>query len=433
MRKNYFKFLLGSALALSLNTKAQTNACNELFISEIVYAKDQIAVSGNSPIDKSYALELFNPKGTDVDLTGYFIKLAVSAGADINIPLSGNITSKGTFVVGFSGSDIPVAQLSEMLSASLNFEEKTRVELWNANGIIDRIGQVNISQADAINIALAIADPVNYLNTLNLDLTSLQNFTARRKYNENQGDPNFAQPADKWVIAPNGDITNLGLHNNVCSADVLYRFFIGGGTDWCNEGTMRDMAIEVTGVDAQDNNPHSVDVIAQFGTNVCEANTGGYDYASAADISTTTLTASYAPSSGQWVTHVQYNVLQDNIAENIEYLTWTLSNPTNGAIDASSNCTKVAIYANIASIAEFEKENILIKAYPNPTTNILVVKSAVQEKISNVQIIDNIGSVVYSEKYDDPELNVQNLSSGIYILKVQMQNGRVIVKQFVKK
>ena len=347
--------------------------------------------------------------------------------------MSGNITSKGTFVVGFSGSDLPVAQLSEMLSASLNFEEKTRVELWNANGIIDRIGQVNISQADAINIALAIADPVNYLNTLNLDLTSLQNFTARRKYNENSGDPNFAQPANKWVIAPNGDITNLGLHNNVCSADVLYRFFIGGGTDWCNEGTMRDMAIEVTGVDAQDNNPHSVDVIAQFGSNVCETNTGGYDYASAADISTTTLTASYAPSSGQWVTHVQYNVLQDNIAENIEYMTWTLSNPTNGAIDASSNCTKVAIYANIASIAEFEKENILIKAYPNPTTNILVVKSAVQEKISNVQIIDNIGAVVYSEKYDDPELNVQNLSSGIYILKVQMQNGRVIVKQFVKK
>jgi hypothetical protein len=62
MRKNYFKLLFGSALALSLNTQAQTNACNELFISEIVYAKDQIAVSGTSAIDKSYALELLTLK-----------------------------------------------------------------------------------------------------------------------------------------------------------------------------------------------------------------------------------------------------------------------------------------------------------------------------------------------------------------------------------
>ena len=70
MKKHYIKSLLGSALALSLNLQAQTGGCTAPFISEVVFAKDLISATGVSTIDKSYAVELFNPSGTDLDLNG---------------------------------------------------------------------------------------------------------------------------------------------------------------------------------------------------------------------------------------------------------------------------------------------------------------------------------------------------------------------------
>ena len=177
MKKNYIKFLLGSALALSLNIKAQTGGCTAPFISEVVFAKDQISLSGVSPIDNSYAVELFNPSGADLDLSGYSIKLYGSSNTPVSINLSGIVASKGKFVVSFSNSDLPLTAISDLLSNDLDFQEKSRLEFWSPNGLLDRIGEVNLTQADVINIAAALADPVNYLNTLNLGLSSLENIT----------------------------------------------------------------------------------------------------------------------------------------------------------------------------------------------------------------------------------------------------------------
>ncbi len=224
MKKNYIKFLLGSALALSLNIKAQTGGCTAPFISEVVFAKDQISLSGVSPIDNSYAVELFNPSGADLDLSGYSIKLYGSSNTPVSINLSGIVASKGKFVVSFSNSDLPLTAISDLLSNDLDFQEKSRLEFWSPNGLLDRIGEVNLTQADVINIAAALADPANYLNTLNLDLSSLENITARRKATESEGDPTFTQPADKWELAQNGDISNLGLFNNVCMTAATVSF-----------------------------------------------------------------------------------------------------------------------------------------------------------------------------------------------------------------
>ncbi|MFZ4614499.1 MAG: hypothetical protein ACOYNH_12545 [Bacteroidia bacterium] len=62
--KKIYQFIFIAVNSLAVNTFAQTNACNELFISEIVYAKDNLSITGNSPLANSYAIELFNPKGT---------------------------------------------------------------------------------------------------------------------------------------------------------------------------------------------------------------------------------------------------------------------------------------------------------------------------------------------------------------------------------
>lgn len=172
MIRNY-KTIIG-ALALTIASATATFAqCNERFISEIVFAKNNVSISGNSPIANSYALELFNPRDIAQNLAGYYIKLVKSDNTSVDINLSGSVNAKGRFTVGFAGSDVTLQQITDFLTPQLDLVEKTRVELWNANGIIDRIGEANLSAADQINIAAALADPVNYLNTINVDLTSL--------------------------------------------------------------------------------------------------------------------------------------------------------------------------------------------------------------------------------------------------------------------
>jgi len=469
MKQIYSRFILGIALllALSLHTQAQTNACNELFISEIVYAKDQIAVSGNSTIDKSYALELFNPKGTNVDLTGYFIKLAVSAGADINIPLSGNITSKGTFVVGFAGSDIPVTQLSEMLSASLNFEEKTRVELWNANGIIDRIGQVNITQGDAINIALALADPVNYLNTLNLNLTSLQNFTARRKYSESQGDPYFAQPANKWEMAANGDITNLGVYNNVCSeSEAPAQLTWSVNTTNCtgipgypNYGQYtyeEDDVIELT-----ISKPLQVNFIAQHDAKIM------FNFSNFQIVPVTNLYSrseiqliEWTLSSGPWVSNIttfdgdylndinrpyvlanfslaafdrklRFHLDLDNIVEPIEEFSLQMVE-CNGVTSPWNNCIKINVGNKFTALSLNENNINQSKIYFNNSNNEIFIKGNQDFGTESIVIFDVAGKKVFDEKLNSNKISVNDLENGIYVACLVNQNNTQQFK-FVKR
>ena len=126
MINNYYKFLLGALLAINLNTKAQTRDCSELFFSEIVYAQDSVAPSGNSSLIHSYAVEIYNPKDFDVDLTNYYLKLVIDSVTEIDINLSGTLLSKGTFTITYGGSDSTVQQLADLISPSLDFTEKQR-------------------------------------------------------------------------------------------------------------------------------------------------------------------------------------------------------------------------------------------------------------------------------------------------------------------
>ena len=64
--------------------------------------------------------------------------------------------------------------------------------------------------------------------------------------------------------------------------------------------------------------------------------------------------------------------------------------------------------------------------YPNPTFDELYIKSDVE--ILEVEIISSFGQKVFNATYDNVALDVSNLQSGTYILKVQTVNGLEIHK-----
>lgn len=75
-----------------------------------------------------------------------------------------------------------------------------------------------------------------------------------------------------------------------------------------------------------------------------------------------------------------------------------------------------------------------IVTYPNPAKNILFISSE-NQKIINVFIINYLGEVVYmSKEYNNlAQININNLHSGIYNIKVILNSNKIINKKFIKK
>jgi hypothetical protein len=203
-----------------LTTKTNFAQCNKPFISEIIFSKDSTSISGISNIPNSFAVEIFNPKNEYISLTGYYIKLIDKRNIETIINLSGQIDAKGKFVVAFSESDNTLLNISNFITSQLNYDEKISLHFGKDNELLDKIGNPTLNSADSINIAAALADPINYLNSININLTSLKNFTFRRNPTVTSGDPNFTNVAQNWNPAPNGDISNVGQFMNICSQTI---------------------------------------------------------------------------------------------------------------------------------------------------------------------------------------------------------------------
>ncbi len=421
--KKIYQFIFIAVNSLAINTFAQTNACNELFIAEIIYAKDNLSITGNSPLANSYAIELFNPKGTEVNLSDYSIKMYSTEGNETIIPLTGNITSKGTFVLGFTLSDEAIIQIAEMLSTSLDFTRQNSLELWGPNGLIDRVGDINISEADAINIAAAIADPVNYLNTLNLNLGSLTNLVARRKHAVVQGNPSFVEPADDWTIAPNGDVSNLGDFQNVCSVVPDVGFTNCNLTLSNSGGTQQDIGLTYTNGFGSSSD---VFEICQVGGNAVLGFSNDYSYSAGSTSGSCVTNSNFVGGTNPFFISISSLLFFSGTKTAVLALECT----SQTANISSCNLT-VTMIGSSNSVKEFlEKHQLIIQ-----TTNVdqnLIVKTNTEQ--FNFEIIDIFGKQIQHGSIENStnQINVVNLSSGLYLFKVKSYDGESTVLKFNK-
>jgi hypothetical protein len=85
----------------------------------------------------------------------------------------------------------------------------------------------------------------------------------------------------------------------------------------------------------------------------------------------------------------------------------------------------------IVNVPEIDKKNPTI--YPNPATNNFTVNLGDNNEKAFIQLFNIVGQQVYSETITGTtNVNVANLNSGVYMLKIN-QNGKVYTTKVVVK
>ncbi|MDR0970515.1 MAG: T9SS type A sorting domain-containing protein [Lentimicrobiaceae bacterium] len=83
-------------------------------------------------------------------------------------------------------------------------------------------------------------------------------------------------------------------------------------------------------------------------------------------------------------------------------------------------------------IGEFTSNGATTKVYPVPTTDMVTIEST--QNINDIQVVNNIGQVVYSSKVDNTQttLNTAGFNSGVYFVRVNTETGLQTVRLIVQ-
>ena len=96
----------------------------------------------------------------------------------------------------------------------------------------------------------------------------------------------------------------------------------------------------------------------------------------------------------------------------------------------NSDFTLHVISPNCAGILKTLVNTVkTISIYPNPVQSILFIKGV---KVKTLQVFDGSGKLILT-KNSESQLNVENLSKGIYLLKITDNLGKIHQEKFIKK
>lgn len=73
-----------------------------------------------------------------------------------------------------------------------------------------------------------------------------------------------------------------------------------------------------------------------------------------------------------------------------------------------------------------------IEVYPNPINDLLTIKNSANSVLKNVSLFSILGNQVYKSS-NTKSINVSNFSKGLYILKIQSKDDRILTKKIVIK
>jgi hypothetical protein len=234
-------------LSYSIASKAQNNfsvaqpaSCSELFFSEILFSK----IPNGNNLDINYAIEIFNPTSTSINLSNYSLKLINNGGGFSSLALTGNLPAHACHVVTNSSCGAPLAALADALSSTVDLGINIELDLIKNGVIVDKIGEgtSTVGSNTPFDYALFIADPYAYLATIDINLDDFVNIDIRRGHFVNAGEPNFTSQKllGKWTYALNTDLSDIGKHHSVCFSDGkpnVYLQFNDKGDEFCDTDT----------------------------------------------------------------------------------------------------------------------------------------------------------------------------------------------------
>lgn len=119
------------------------------------------------------------------------------------------------------------------------------------------------------------------------------------------------------------------------------------------------------------------------------------------------------------------------------YITPTPSNvPTTAnmtALVTRNGAIKQVVARNLADFSSLATSKFSqiegLKMYPNPAKNILNIETALNNKVS-VIIFDIVGKQVLNSNVNNNTVNIENLNSGIYMVKIT-ENGKTVTQKLI--
>lgn len=85
---------------------------------------------------------------------------------------------------------------------------------------------------------------------------------------------------------------------------------------------------------------------------------------------------------------------------------------------------------NVTGVIENDNDNHF-SLYPNPTYGPIYLKS--EENIANIILFDMIGQKVFQKKINNGFIDLTNLSSGIYLLRIEFSDGKTQTTKVIKE
>ena len=79
-------------------------------------------------------------------------------------------------------------------------------------------------------------------------------------------------------------------------------------------------------------------------------------------------------------------------------------------------------------------EEFFVNLYPNPTPDIITIES--NEEIIAWEIADNTGKTLQTAKINNLkkfEVDFAYLSTGVYFIRIYLENGQVVYKKMIKQ
>jgi hypothetical protein len=100
-------------------------------------------------------------------------------------------------------------------------------------------------------------------------------------------------------------------------------------------------------------------------------------------------------------------------------------------LSASKIDNKIAWYKNLTPLGINENENEDIIIYPNPINDYLFINPK-DNFIITIEIIDLTGRTVFKKHKNFNQLNLSRLNSGVYFIKIEIENG-TLTKKIIKE